>query len=103
MLYICKWPNGDLSFVQAKSKDDAVFNLDDIGGAGVEDIYPISSGDACVSINLKSIRNSGPDNARFELESFGEGLHRALSSVGISFWVDEAQPDSDSSLLSTAV
>ena len=32
-LYVCSWPNGDVSFVYAGNKGDAVFELDEVGGA----------------------------------------------------------------------
>jgi hypothetical protein len=33
MIYRCDWPNGDVSFVLAEDEVDALFRLDEIGGA----------------------------------------------------------------------
>jgi len=34
-LYACRWPNGDVSVVQAEDEDDALFLLDEFGAAEV--------------------------------------------------------------------
>lgn len=30
-IYMCRWENGDISFVSATSKDDAIWALDEVG------------------------------------------------------------------------
>ncbi len=32
-IYMCRWENGDISFVSAVSKDDAIGALDEVGAA----------------------------------------------------------------------
>jgi hypothetical protein len=32
-LYLCRWPNGDLSAVSAPNKQEAIFLLDEVGDA----------------------------------------------------------------------
>ena len=32
-LYLCRWPNRDCSVVWASNKEDAIFELDEVGNA----------------------------------------------------------------------
>lgn len=48
-LYRCLWPDGDVSFVMAKDKDDALFLLDEFGGAGEEMLTEVGCGDFMVT------------------------------------------------------
>jgi len=32
-LFLCRWPNGDCSVVQARTKEDAISELDQVGNA----------------------------------------------------------------------
>jgi hypothetical protein len=38
---MCRWPNGDLSFVSARSKEDAIIMLDEWGNAELEELKQI--------------------------------------------------------------
>ena len=38
-VYCCRWPNGDVSFVTARNREDAVIALDEIGNAETADIF----------------------------------------------------------------
>lgn len=48
-LYRCMWPNGEVSFVMAGDKDDAVILLDEFGEAGREMLSKIENGDFMVT------------------------------------------------------
>lgn len=89
MLYGCKWPNGDVSFVLADSRIDAVINLDYVWGAMASDVFPISN-QGLMSINLRRIDTSEPleeGTPLFELKDFGEGMKTFLENMGIALIV----------------
>ena len=93
MLYGCKWPNGDVSFVLAGSKNDAVMNLEDICGAVASNLFPISD-QGLMSINLRRIDTSEPleeGTPLFELEDFGEGMRTVLEGMGIALHAGGAE------------
>ncbi len=37
-VFLCRWPNGDISIVSARNKDDAIVKLDEIGNADHADL-----------------------------------------------------------------
>jgi hypothetical protein len=39
-VFMCGWPNGDLSFVAAASKDDAMVMLDELDNADLAEVNP---------------------------------------------------------------
>ena len=41
-VFMCRWPNGDLSFVAARSKEDATVMLDEWDNAKVAELRQIS-------------------------------------------------------------
>jgi len=62
---MCRWPNGDLSFVSARNKEDAIVMLDEWDNADLAE--------------LKAIRNFMvdfrlTDRGELELQEFGEGV-----------------------------
>ncbi len=62
-MYMCRWPNGDCSFVSAPNQEDAIVMLDEWGDAELADLTSID--DFMVSFCLK-------DDGDLELEAFGE-------------------------------
>jgi hypothetical protein len=40
-VFCCRWQNGDISFVCARNKEEAVLNLDEVGNAETADIFPV--------------------------------------------------------------
>ena len=62
-LFACRWPNGDVSFVMAPSKDRAVELLDEIDNAEGCPIVRVS--DFQIHLRLS-------DSGEFEFEQFGE-------------------------------
>ena len=40
-IFLCRWPNGDISFVEERTKDDAIEKLDEFGNADHSDIFQI--------------------------------------------------------------
>jgi hypothetical protein len=79
MIYGCKWPNGDLSFVVAPDKITAIITLDEEGGAGEEDLFqiPTNVGNG-IAIHLKAADPSVTEGAAFVLEGFSEALSDIL-------------------------
>jgi hypothetical protein len=61
--FMCRWENGDVSFVTASTKLDAVDILDEVAGAGLDDLVQVK--DFSVHFGL------GDDGELF-LEGFGE-------------------------------
>ena len=68
-LYLCRWPNGDFSFVSAANKEAAVEALDEVDNA---EGCPLSvTKDFMVHFRLV-------DDGTFEFEGFGEATEEAL-------------------------
>lgn len=40
-LFLCRWPNGDSSIVQARNETDAIEKLDEFGNADEADLFPL--------------------------------------------------------------
>ena len=62
-MFMCRWPNGDLSFLSARNKEDAVVMLDEFDNAELADLRQIR--DFMVDFRLT-------DDGELELQSFGE-------------------------------
>ena len=62
-VYLCRWPNGDCSLVQARDKRTAIIKLDEIANA-----------EACPIIRLNEcqVHFHLTDDGQIELETFGE-------------------------------
>jgi len=63
-LFLCRWPNGDCSVVLARTKDDAIIELDQVGNA--ED---------CPMTQVRTFQMHFvlTDRGELALEGFGEG------------------------------
>jgi hypothetical protein len=68
-LFMLRWPNGDLSFVQARSKDDACILLDEVGDANGCPMKQLTD-DNQFMVHLKLA-----DSGDLEMEGFGELMH----------------------------
>ncbi len=71
-LYLYRWPNGDLSVVMARTEDDAIDILDEIGNG---DYCPPPSLLKNFSVNFKLT-----DIGEYEMESFGEQTVHEIDS-----------------------
>jgi hypothetical protein len=60
---MCRWPNGDLSFVSARNKEDAMTMLDEWDNAELAELRQIQN--FMVDFGLT-------DNGELELQAFGE-------------------------------
>jgi hypothetical protein len=65
-VFCCRWPNGDISFVAARNKQEAVIALDELGNAETSDIFTVP--EFMLHLRLE-------DNGKFSFESFGEVAH----------------------------
>jgi len=72
-VFLCRWPNGDLSIVAAKNKEEAIIGLDEFGNADHADIFHI--GDFAVDFKLN-------DQGKLELSEFGEATHEGIMEKG---------------------
>lgn len=68
-MYMCRWPNGDLSFVSAPNKEEAIIMLDEWDNAEMAEISRVN--DFMVDFRLS---NKG----ELELKGFGESLERTI-------------------------
>lgn len=68
-LYLCRWPNGEFSVVQAESKRDALVQLDEWAGALPEWLIPLGTFMADFQLD---------DEGRIEFKTFGEGTNELL-------------------------
>ena len=68
-LYLCRWPNGDFSFVLATSKEAAVEALDEVDNA---EGCPLSV------VRHFMVHFRLADEGTFEFEGFGEATEEAL-------------------------
>jgi hypothetical protein len=62
-VFMCRWPNGDLSFVAAASKDDAIVMLDELDNADLAEVKQIQ--DFMIDFRLT-------DSGELEFQGFGE-------------------------------
>src|SRR6202035_4862910 len=60
---MCRWPNGDLSFVSARNKEDAIIMLDEWDNAEVAELRRVESFMVDFELN---------DDGELELKAFGE-------------------------------
>ena len=62
-IFMCRWPNGDLSFVSSRSREDAIVLLDEWGNAEEAELRRVQ--DFIVDFRLT-------DDGELELQVFGE-------------------------------
>ena len=65
-VFCCRWPNGDISFVAARNKKEAVMALDELGNAETSDVFTVA--EFMLHLRLE-------DNGKFSFQSFGEVAH----------------------------
>ena len=63
-VFMCRWPNGDLSFVSARNREDAIIALDELDNAELAELRQVR--DFMVDFRLA-------DSGELELQGFGEG------------------------------
>jgi hypothetical protein len=71
-IYMCRWENGDISFVSATSKNDAILALDEVGAATAEMLC---------AVNQFMVHLTLDDHGELELESLGEDTEHFISEV----------------------
>ncbi len=71
-LYLCRWPNGDCSVVWARTKEDAIVELDQVGNA-----------EGCPITQLRQfqVHFRLTDDGKLEFESLGEGTSEQLFAL----------------------
>ena len=62
-MFMCRWPNGDVSFVSARNKEDAIVMLDEWGNAELAECRQIQNFMADFKLT---------DDGELELQAFGE-------------------------------
>jgi hypothetical protein len=86
-VYLCRWPNGDVSFVSARSRKAALFQLDRLADPSSCILIPVP--------NFQVDFRLG-DNGKLEMEGFsGEAVLDALQQAypGLDKLHDELQDD----------
>ncbi len=71
-LYLCRWPNGDCSVVWARTKEDAIVELDQVGNA---------EGCPITQIRQFQVHFRLTDEGKLECESLGEGTSERLFAL----------------------
>ena len=84
-VFLCRWPNGDISIVAARNKDDAIEKLDEFGNADHADLFQLP--DFMVDFTLK-------DGGSLELGDPGFG-ERTLNQI-----MEKAYPELEETLMS---
>jgi hypothetical protein len=93
-IFMCRWPNGDLPFVHAPSKEDAIIALDEWDNAELAEITRVS--DFMVYFRLNA-------DGELELQDFGEALREhieekafpLLTEARRAAWADGDEPSED--------
>jgi hypothetical protein len=62
---MCRWPNGDVSFLSARNREDAIIALDELDNADLAELRQVR--DFMVDFPLA-------DSGALELQAFGEKL-----------------------------
>ena len=70
--YLCRWPNGDFSIVNARTKADAIEMLDEWGNAEQAILSPLA--DCMFDFRLR-------DDGRIELEDIGESTYDHILQI----------------------
>ena len=68
-LFICRWDNGDCSFVVAPNRTEAIVALDEVGNAESGEVFAIQ--DFMLHLVLR-------DDGTFEVEGFGEQTQSSI-------------------------
>lgn len=84
-IYICRWPNGDFSIVNAESIDDAIVLLDEWGDAEEAELTEMS--DCMFDFRLD-------DEGEFELAAVGDATFDSIMETCYPE-LDKARPDAE--------
>src|SRR5258707_757152 len=76
-IYMCRWENGDISFVSAMSKDGAIWALDEVGAATAGMLYAVNHFMFHLTLN---------DHGKLDLESLGEDTEHFIRDVAYPFF-----------------
>jgi hypothetical protein len=68
-LFLCRWPNGECSVVLARTKDDAIIELDQVGNA---EACPITQ------VRTFQMQFALTDRGELTLDRFGEGTREEV-------------------------
>ena len=77
-IYVCRWPNGDFSVVDAASRKDAIVRLDEVGNAELADLFRFR--EFMVHFQLREKVENLDEPVAVELEGFGEEMKEFLST-----------------------
>jgi len=83
-IYMCRWHTGDISFVMANNKEDAIFKLDEVGNAETCPLFRVPD----FIINLKldddgELRLSEDPFGDLTQESISELAYPVLNELGL--------------------
>ena len=67
--YLCRWPNGDVTLLNARNRDDAVILLDEFDDADLAELYRLDS--LMVDLRLS-------DDGQFKLCALGESTRAEI-------------------------
>jgi hypothetical protein len=98
-VYLCRWPNHDLSVVSAPNLEAAMWLLDEEDDPTDPEVQILVARNFMVHFKFESdVGKLGPSGTPFILESFGEATGVTINDVYSEFFDDE-----DGSLLPDAL
>jgi hypothetical protein len=68
-VFMCRWPNGDVSFVSARNREDAIIALDELDNAELAELRQVR--DFMVDFRLA-------ETGELELQGFGESCQEQI-------------------------
>ena len=68
-VFMCRWPNGDVSFVSARNREEAIIALDELDNAELAELRQVR--DFMVDFGLA-------DSGELELQGFGESCQEDI-------------------------
>jgi len=77
-IYVCRWPNGDFSVVDAASRKDAIVRLDEVGNGEVADLFRFR--EFMVHFQLRDKVENLDEAIPVDLEGFAEEMKEFLST-----------------------
>ena len=78
-VFICRWPNGDLSAVHARSRDAAAIMLDEVDDADYAELFAVKNFMVHLSLQKQITATGLIGIVPLEFEGFGESLQFLLA------------------------
>ena len=84
-VFLCRWPNGDVSIVAARNKDDAIVILDEFANADEADIYQLKE----FLVDFRLANDGSLELSQFGGGTYDEIMKKAFPELDKTFMSDE--------------